>query len=341
MSPKMWGAIRRPASAVLISLSTISGLGVLPSLAASSDVQTLQPTQAPYLISQNAVKRRIAVLDFDFSNVSSPSVLSAIPNISKGVSDILVNRLVKDGTYRLIERSRIDAVLNEQNLGASGRIEPETAAQIGKILGVDAVIIGSVTRLDVQERRSGGGGFLFGIGANSTDVDAYVQINVRMVSTTTGEILTVAEGTGNASQSDSNVTVLGFGGGSTTSNSEKLVFTATQQAIDKIATEVNGASSKLQAIAPVTPNINALVADVFGNQVVINQGASAGLRVGMKVTIERVVREVKDPATGKVIRRLSTPIGQIQLTEVDGNSSVGRIVSGSKFKVGDLAKPTE
>lgn len=322
---------------LMLSLGLLASLMPSPAIAIGTEQAINTKANQPLQLAQNQVKRRIAVLDFDYSNVSSPSVLSAFPNVSKGVSDILVNRLVKDGTYTLIERSRIDAVLNEQNLGASGRIDPSTAAQIGKILGVDAVIIGTVTRLDLQTRQSGGS-FLFGIGGNSTDVDAYAQINIRMVSTTTAEILAVAEGTGNISQSDSRVTVLGIGGGSQTFNPDKLVFIATEQAIDQVAKEVINASDKLQAIAPVSPSINAVVAAVVGRQVILNKGASAGIRVGSRIVIERVTQVIKDPTTGQVIRRLSQPIGQIRITEVDSTSSVGEIVSGSQFKVGDIAK---
>ncbi len=296
--------------------------------------------------SQPQTRRRIAVLDFDFSNVSSPSFFSNYPGASKGVSDILINRLVKDGTYSLIERSRIDTVLREQNLGTSGRLDASTAAQIGKILGVDAVIIGSVTRMDAQSRNSGGSFGIrlpFGLSVDSTDVDAYVQLNARLVSTSTGEILSVAEGTGNVSQSDTNLSGYGFGGranaGSSTSNAEKLVFLATEQAVSKIATELTASAPRLAAIAPTTSVVNALVADVTGGIVVINKGSNDGFRVGMRIAIERIGREIRDPATGRVLRRTTQPVGQAQLIEVDSRSSVARVLSGAKIGVGDLAKP--
>jgi hypothetical protein len=57
----------------------------------------------------------------------------------------------------------------------------------------------------------------------------------------------------------------------------------------------------------------------------------------MTISIERVTREVKDPATGEVIRTVTDPIGQIELTNVDALSSEGRVVSGSGMKVGDRA----
>jgi curli biogenesis system outer membrane secretion channel CsgG len=307
---------------------------------------SLDPVAQAQSQTQPQTRRRIAVLDFDFTNVSSPSFYSAYPGVSRGVSDILINRLVKDGTYSLIERSRIDAVLREQDLGASGRLDASSAAQIGKTLGVDAVIIGSVTRMDAQTRNSGGSFGIrlpFGLSVESTDVDAYVQLNVRMVSTTTGEILAVAEGTGNVSQSDTNLSGFGFGGavggGSSTSNAEKLVFLATEQAIAKVTTEITGASSRLAASAPAASAANAVVADVSGGTVVINKGSNDGLRVGMRMIVERIGKEVKDPATGQVLRRSTQRVGQVQLIDVDSRSSVGKILSGSKLAVGDLAKP--
>jgi curli biogenesis system outer membrane secretion channel CsgG len=336
LSFRFFGAIPLAIAGIMFVLS--------PSVNFSSKFElTFQelPAQA-----QPQSRRRIAVLDFDFSNVSSPSFFSTFPGASKGVSDILINRLVKDGTYSLIERSRIDAVLREQNLGASGRLDASSAAQIGKILGVDAVIIGSVTRMDAQARNSGGSFGIrlpFGLSVDTTDLDAYVQLNARLVSTSTGEILSVAEGAGNVSQSDTNLSGFGFGGaasgGSRTSNAEKLVFLATQQAIDKISGELTAAAPRLAVIAPTNTAANALVADVSGGTVVINKGSNDGLRVGMRMAIERIGREVRDPATGQVLRRTTQPVGQVQLIDVDSRSSVGKIVSGAKIGVGDLAKP--
>lgn len=284
-------------------------------------------------------KVRIAVLDFDFSSVSNPNLLSILQGGSKGVSDILVNRLVKDGNFSVIERSQIDAILREQNFGDSGRVDAGTAAQIGKILGVEAVIIGSVTQFDLQQRRSGGG--FLGFGAASTDTDAYVKLNIRVVNTTTSEILFVAEGNGNDSQSDTQVRVGPFGGGSVTVNESKLLTKATEKAIEQVVTELNNKSTDLASLPKSLPSVTATVADATGNTVILNKGKSDGYRVGMKLSIERVTKQVKDPTTGKVIRNVTQPIGIIELVEVDATSSVGKITSGGKFKVGDIAKPTQ
>ncbi len=285
-----------------------------------------------------AQKVRVAVLDFDFSSISNPSVLSIIPGGSRGVSDQLVNRLVKDGQYSVIERSRLDAVLREQNLGASGRVDASTA-QIGRILGVDAVIIGSVTQFDLQRRESGGG--FFGIGARVTDTDAYVKLNIRLVSTTTAEILTVSEGNGNASQSDSQVNIFGVGGGSATSNEGRLLTKATEKALDQIATDLNANASKLAALPKAVSSVNSLVAEVLGRGVILNKGKSDGYRPGMRLSIERVTRVVKDPVTKKVIRQVTEKIGIVEIIDADATSSEAKIISGGRFKVGDIAQPIQ
>jgi curli biogenesis system outer membrane secretion channel CsgG len=290
-------------------------------------------------------KIRIAVLDFDFSSVSSPWWSSGFRNLGKGVSDILISKLGKDNKYSLIERTRIDAILAEQNLSASQLVDPITAAKIGKLLGVEAVVIGSITQFDLQNKKSAGGGLfgglLGGLGVSNQSTDAEVKLNVRVVNTTTGEILFTAEGKGKDNQSDVQV-LTGLGaGGSSTDNSSKLLTLATEKAVDKVVRQFNSKSNDLASLPVALPSVSATVADISGNTVILNKGTSDGYATGLKLSIERVSRTVKDPYTGKVIRNITEPVGVIQLTEVDGTSSVGKIISGAAFKIGDVAKPTE
>ena len=56
----------------------------------------------------------------------------------------LTHEIVTVGTFLVIERSRINEILKEQSLSLSGMVDANTASKIGKILAVDAVIIGSI-----------------------------------------------------------------------------------------------------------------------------------------------------------------------------------------------------
>jgi hypothetical protein len=73
---------------------------------------------------------------------------------------------------------------------------------------------------------------------------------------------------------------------------------------------------------------------------VLNVGAKNGLKVGDQMSVQRVTREIKDPATGQVLRRLTSAVGTIQITDVDDVSSLAKPVSGSGFKIGDMVKTT-
>jgi curli biogenesis system outer membrane secretion channel CsgG len=287
-------------------------------------------------------KRRIAVMDFDFSSISNMSYLSGFGGGgSRGISDLLTNQLVKEGSYILIERSRIDAVLAEQNLGTSGRIEPTTAAQIGRTLGVDAVLIGSITKFDMEDKTKG---FSFGgVFGGSRKQIATVQIAARLINTATGEILTVVEGTGQSEQKDATGGVGLFGTTSSSDSRGRVLGEAAEKAVAQVSTQLVAAAPKLSSLPTLAPRIDALVADVTGNQVVINKGGRDGFRPGMVLSVERVTKTVKDPTTGKVLRVVSQPIGRVQLVEVDATSSVGKVIAGKggSFKVGDRAKAAE
>ncbi len=71
---------------------------------------------------------------------------------AKFATEKLTHYIVADGDLMVIERSRIDQILKEQSLSMTGAVDAGTAAKIGKILSVDAVIIGTIhiTERDVE-----------------------------------------------------------------------------------------------------------------------------------------------------------------------------------------------
>src|SRR5690349_25048683 len=87
----------------------------------------------------------VAVLDLDFGSVQQ--WWSGNWDIGKGVADLLVDELVNDGSFRVIERKRLDAILAEQNFSNSERADPDAAsvAKIGKALGVKYLVVGPIT----------------------------------------------------------------------------------------------------------------------------------------------------------------------------------------------------
>jgi len=297
-------------------------------------------------------KKRVAVFDFDYATVHSgvAAIFGTDVDVGKGISDLMVTYLVKDGSYSVIERKALDKILAEQNFSNSDRANPTSAAKIGKLLGVDAIIVGSVTQFGNETKNTnvggaGGnwGGFGLG-GLGKKKSKAIVALTARIVDIDTGEILAVAEGKGESSRESTSMTGgggnwHGFGAGHADFGSSDFQSTiigeAVKNAVEQTSTEVVAGKDKLVARTIV---VQGLVAAVDGGQIVLNVGAKNGVKVGDQLNVERVTKEIKDPATGQVLRRLSTAVGVVKVTDVDDISSVCAVVSGTGFKVGDAVK---
>ena len=303
---------------------------------------------------QGAAPRRprIAVLDFDYATVHSYSaaIFGSDVDVGKGIADLLVTDLVKDGSYSIIERKALDKIMTEQNFSNSNRADPTSAAKLGKLLGVDAILIGSITEFGNETKKTGlggaGGGFGgFGLGGfGHSNSKANVGIDARLVNVDTGEILAVAEGKGQSSRSSTSLTGgggnwHGFGAGHADFGSSDfqntIIGEATKNAVDTLVKDLVSDTGK---VAVRTITVEGLVAAVDGGQIILNVGARAGVKVGDTLNVMRVTKEIKDPATGAVIRRLSTNIGVVKATDVDDGSAVCVPVSGTDFKTGDAVK---
>src|ERR1035441_6675779 len=143
-----------PACAAAMVL--LAGVWPIPAL---SQTATPAPARRP----------RIAVMDFDYATVqtATAAMFGTNVDIGKGIVDLLVNGLVKDGTYSIIERKALDKIMAEQNFSNSNRADPNSAAKIGKLLGVDAIIVGSITEFGNDTKKTGiggGGGSWHGVG---------------------------------------------------------------------------------------------------------------------------------------------------------------------------------
>jgi curli biogenesis system outer membrane secretion channel CsgG len=299
-----------------------------------------------------AVKHRVAVMNFDYGTVRTTvaQIFGSDQDVGKGISDLLVQKLVQDGKYSVIERNALDKILSEQNFSNSDRADSNTAAKIGKILGVDAIIIGSITQFgrDDQHTNIGGGGYglgKFGLGGVGTSkAKAVVAVSARLVNTSTGEILAAVTGMGESTRSSTSLLGAGGGwsgggGGSLDMGSSNFANTilgeAVRKAVDDTGAQIDASADKVPTIKL---ELNGLVADVSGNTLIVNVGKKAGVKVGDTLTVSRQVRVVKDPSTGKVIKSVEDKIGQATVTEVDSDSATATFSGTATAKVGDVVK---
>ena len=99
----------------------------------------------------------------------------------------------------------------------------------------------------------------------------------------------------------------GFGAGNVDFGSSDfqntIIGEAVKAAVEQTSTEVIADKDKL---VTRTITVEGLIAAVDGGQIILNVGGKAGVKVGDQLTVERVSKEIKDPSTGKVIRRMAT-----------------------------------
>jgi curli biogenesis system outer membrane secretion channel CsgG len=265
----------------------------------------------------------------------------------------MVDKLVNDGIYSVIERKALDKILAEQNFSNSDRADPASAAKIGKVLGVDAIIIGSITQFGRDDKKTslagaGLGGLTgrFGLGGVSkNDAKAVVAITARIISTDTAEILASATGRGESNRSGASL--LGSGGSSSALGAGSFDMSSSNfgNSIlgEAVHSAVNSTASQLEARAGAMParavTVDGLVADAAADgTLILNVGSAAGVKVGDRLVVKRVGRKITDAATGKVLRQMEDTIGQVSVTEVDAVSAVGKFAGTGTPKVGDMVK---
>ncbi len=103
------------------------------------------------------------------------------------IEELLTTALYNSHRFELVERKALQAVLNEQDLGESGRISPPTASQVGRTLGARYQIFAAVNEWTPVKSKAGGGGLgaLGGIlgGASVSKKKAEITMSFRVVDT--------------------------------------------------------------------------------------------------------------------------------------------------------------
>jgi fibronectin type 3 domain-containing protein len=125
-------------------------------------------SQADVFVSPRArdkVYRKVAVMPFR----------APVELVGASVADMVATEILKTYKYELIERSQMEQVLNEQSLGMKGVTDSTIAMQVGRILGVSGVIIGTVPEYGMRA-------------VGSLELPA-VGINIRMIDAETGSVI--------------------------------------------------------------------------------------------------------------------------------------------------------
>lgn len=263
-------------------------------------------------------RRRIGVVAFE------NKAPYAQARIGETATDILITELVKSNKFIVVERDKLDKIMEEQKLGQSGAIDPNTAAKVGKILGLNALVTGSISQFGVKKE---GKDFII---SQSKQQIVECTVDIRVVDTETGQVLLADSGKGVVRKASGKF----LGMGNQSKYDETLEGEALRAAIvkfvDNIISQVNKKPWSCR------------VAAVEDGTIYLNAGLESGLEVGSKLNMFSQGKEIKDPTTGLTLGFTEKQIGSLKVASHFGdNGSIANVISGSLPQPGALCRLSE
>lgn len=312
---------------------------------------------APAAMAQR--KKYIAIINFEYNTADRGYVREAygdVANLSRQIADRLEVNLVNLGSYTVVERRKVELVLHEQNLGNQGRLDRDTAAKLGRILGVDALVIGSITALEMEglPKKSYGDPDW-----QPDQLKARIDLSFRLVDATTAKMDVAAEVVGLSGapadaaekKAKSGATKILKGifkdpyhntaqqnHAPSAEDYKRVIRLAVDDAVGKMAQQLDQSDANARKLTTTrevaAANISGRVLRVKGTTVIITGIDVSQVKVGDRLFVRRESID-KDPATGKEIR-YSEKVGEVEINEIQDTVIIGTFSGAEVAKAGDV-----
>jgi curli biogenesis system outer membrane secretion channel CsgG len=296
--------------------------------------------QAPQMVTPRI---RVAVMDLTGSalrmqtaqapnasgGITTQTTISIPPpaEFARSLTEALTTSLTATGKFIVLERVALQQVQQEQDLGASGRVNSETAADKGKLIGAQMIITGDITAFTYNRSSIGGKltNIVRGLDAGVERVTASVSIDLRLIDAVTGQVIASIKGDGKAAQQ----------GVTTRLTQDEKKYDGSVS----LSTPLGKASREaiMKSIAGIIDNVpkvkwSARVIDFRDGVVYVNAGATNGMTKGMALEVFDPQPTLIDPETGRNLGSPDKRIGEVVIDGVEAEYSTATVVSGSGFK---------
>lgn len=311
-------AILRTVVAALM----LGGLFAAPALA--------QPAPAPAFA---GLKKTVAVDMFGGAELTQGMVAA------DGLAAMLTDILSRDGRFVVVERQALSSLQTEQQLGQGGSTTAETSAQPSRLIGAALLVKGAVTKFNPNAGgvglRIGGmpSGSKLGLGGGVGSRKTTLSVSLRLIDTTTGQVISTVNADGAASSREADAGVLNKFNGSTVGLNTfrgTSLGKAAEDAITKAVAQIALDAGKVPW--------SGLVVDVRSDAVIINAGADQNVQPGMTFGVYRKGEVLTDPGTGAVLDVAIDRLGALRVDTVREKVSTARLVDGQSPMRGDMLK---
>jgi len=264
-------------------------------------------------------KRRIGVTEFANKTAYGQNRLGG------AATDILVTELTKSGKFIVVERDRMEKIMQEQKFQGQGMTDPQTVAEVGRFLGLEAVVLGAVSQFGVKTE---GSDYLI---SQTKKQVADVTVDIRLVDVQSGQVLMADSGKGQAKSKKGSFLGMGTKGG----YDETIEGEALRAAIVQFVINIDSQLNKKPW--------SCMIADASGEEVYLNAGQDSGLKAGLKLDCFSQGAEIRDPRSNLVIGHREDYIGVVEVQRYcgdNGDCSVARLVRsvGGSPKAKDICR---
>jgi len=251
--------------------------------------------------------------------------------VGASLTEQLTTALINTGRFIILERKAMDEVLGEQDLGASGRVNQETAAAKGRVIGAEWLIKAAITEYTDKKSRSGGGIVIGGVALGGTKREAFVAMDVRIVDAATGEVIDSLKADGRAKSSGA-LGGISIGG---------VVLAGAKEDTTPIGQATRAALTN--AIDFICQRMEQLpwqsrVMEVDGKEITVTGGKNMNLKVGDTFQVYHRGKALIDPETGQTLGYRETRLGVLKVTEVMDKFSLGVMLDGALPQRGDVVR---
>jgi|GEM_PF-1407490 len=286
---------------------------------------TITASSAICIAKENANKpMTLAVFDFEIPSKTLKTEISSGHGNRLSISESLrtnvltdkfITSLVKSGRVNVVERSRLEALLKESDLGRLGMTDPKATIAAGRLAGAQYLLFGMLEHFDsaVKDKPV----------PYTSRVIRTGQINIgatiRVVDTETGRV--VAAHSGSISHIVKNL-------------EGPLEGQHIQKAEEELAMKLT--YLVLDEIFPIKVML------YKGSQIYLNQGQNNGIIAGMRFLIVRHGAELKDPDTGVSLGFEQMPVAMIRIVSVEAKTGIAEVLDWKmtehEVRKGDVCK---
>jgi len=258
------------------------------------------------------------------SSTLRPDKKTEFDRIIESLDSQLIDRVNATRKFDIVGRSDLNDVIKEQDLGASGNVDPKTAAKAGKLTGAKYLLVATVDDFqDFVEKAT-----FEGTGRSATKRVFRFSIIGKIYDSTTGKLLESANfQTGNDAfkqiQEERNYSVKDG------ELSDEMMVAVSRTMAEKIANRVTDVIYPAKVLAK------------RDTVVTVNRGEGAGVVVGDVFSVYALGDEMIDPDTKESLGREETKVGRVKITEVTPKFSKAEALEDTGINAGAILRKAQ